>query len=370
MYLISNKFYLPLIFLIFLNNLFALEYNINIIQSKIVYKEKGIYACFPNIFTIKDTIIIGFSTRKSSSHYDKEGGGKRYISTDNGSTWYETKQNHIYPGYKNLEGNYTITVPKNWRKINKENLQKKRDESITIKESNGFFWESIGIYQKTINSKGVQISSKTIQLPKHSLLMGTNLSSYHRRDDGARLISLFGKLNNRQKENQIFILQSFDDGKKWTFIKPYSDPGKIGNIGLGETALIETEKNIIIGISRGSDGYLYSSHSKNFGSNWSNPKKMNIWGHPANLIKLNRNLLVCTYGYRKSPIGIRAIILDSETLEFKSKEFILRADGKGNPYDTGYPMTINLKENTFLTCYYFTSADNITHIATTKWEII
>ena len=100
--------------------------------------------------------------------------------------------------------------------------------------------------------------------------MGTNLSSYHRRDDGARLISLFGKLNNRQKENQIFILQSFDDGKKWTFIKPYSDPEKIGNIGLGETALIETEKNIIIGISRGSDGYLYSSYSKNFGSNWSN----------------------------------------------------------------------------------------------------
>ena len=133
MYLISNKFYLPLIFLILLNNLFALEYNINIIQNKIVYKEKGIYACFPNIFTIKDTIIIGFSTRKTSSHYDKEGGGKRYISTDNGSTWYETKQNHIYPGYKNLEGNYTITVPKNWRKINKEDLQKKEMNQLPLK---------------------------------------------------------------------------------------------------------------------------------------------------------------------------------------------------------------------------------------------
>ena len=69
---------------------------------------------------------------------------------------------------------------------------------------------------------------------------------------------------------------------------------------------------------------------------------------------------------------IEKIVNDAITEYAESNDFdiILRADGKGNPYDTGYPMTINIKENTFLTCYYFTSADNITHIATTKWEII
>ena len=97
---------------------------------------------------------------------------------------------------------------------------------------------------------------------------------------------------------------------------------------------------------------------------------MSIWGHPANLLKINNNQILCTYGYRKNPIGIRAVILDEHDLRIISDEFIIRSDGYGNPYDSGYPMTLKLKNGSFISCYYFTSLDNVTHIAATIWKII
>ena len=343
-------------------------FDFKILDQIIIYKEEGLYACFPNMFKINDTLVIGFSTRLTDSHYDKKGGGKRYISTDNGLSWNETKKQLIFPGYRNNKNNYIITVPKNWKEVPKENLEEVRTDKIYVKYSNGKFWSATGVFQKELSSKGKLIFSESISMPQHALLMGTNLSSYIRSDDGLRILSLFGKINPNQKENQIFLLRSQNDGSSWNFIIPYKYPSSL-KVGLGETALLETGLDSILGISRGSDGFLYSSRSIDRGRNWELPKKMSIFGHPANLIEIDKNKILCTYGYRKDTIGIRAVILDKKTLNILSNTFILRTNGKGNPFDSGYPMTLMLDDKIFFSTYFFTSDDKITHIAGTRWSI-
>ena len=337
------------------------------IKDVIIYKEKGLYSCFPNLFLDDSLLVVGVSTRITNSHYDKKGGGKRFISNDGGLSWIETKKLNIYPGYKNKNGIYIITVPKNWQEIKYNEVEKIESSNIVIKKSNNKLWKATGIFQKILDSNGNLINSYSLSIPDHALLMGTNLSSYLSRSDGLRIIALFGKINSFQKENQIFLLHSIDEGFSWQFIKPYDYNLSFNEIGLGETALVEMGIDSILGVSRGSDGFLYSFLSFNKGLNWTLPKKLPINGYPANLLNIGNNQILCTYGYRKNPIGIRALILNKNTLNITSEEFIIRDDGYGNPFDSGYPMTIQLKDNSFFSCYYITKSDNITHVAGTKW---
>ena len=51
-------------------------------SSSIVESIASIYS--PILYLVNNTIVIGFSTRNSESHYDKNGGSERLISTDNG----------------------------------------------------------------------------------------------------------------------------------------------------------------------------------------------------------------------------------------------------------------------------------------------
>jgi hypothetical protein len=45
---------------------------------------------------------------------------------------------------------------------------------------------------------------------------------------------------------------------------------------------------------------------------------------------------------------------------------VLRNDGAG--YDLGYPRSMQLKDGTILTVYYFTDDARVTHIACTRWR--
>ncbi|MBT4101011.1 MAG: hypothetical protein HOE86_25360, partial [Gemmatimonadetes bacterium] len=48
---------------------------------------------------------------------------------------------------------------------------------------------------------------------------------------------------------------------------------------------------------------------------------------------------------------------------------VLRDDGCGRGGDLGYPVTVQLSDDSLLTVYYFTGADGITHVAGTNWTL-
>lgn len=84
---------------------------------------------------------------------------------------------------------------------------------------------------------------------------------------------------------------------------------------------------------------------------------------------MSRDLL-CTYGYKNEPIGIRASVSNDDSLTWEvDNEFIIRKDGFGYGANTCYPQSIeyeygknsySLLYNRFNKCY---------SVEMTKWKI-
>lgn len=163
-----------------------------------------------------------------------------------------------------------------------------------------------------------------------------------------------------------FLLVSNDKGETWEYTGVVAQDGQIS---FNEASVIETPKGDIVGflrtanygdqavISRSSDG------GKTF--HW---QSMGFQGHPMNALQLSDGRVLITYGYRHSPYGIRARILNSECTDWHSApEIILRTDG-GNS-DLGYSWPVQLDKNRVLVTYYFNKKNGVRHIAGTILEI-
>jgi len=120
------------------------------------------------------------------------------------------------------------------------------------------------------------------------------------------------------------------------------------------------------------DGYVMMSKSDDGGRErtWTWPSRTApspIWGHPAHLLRLEDGALLCTYGYRKEPTGIRASLShDSGETWDLVHEIILRDDGFGS--DLGYPHSIQLDGGRILTVYYMQTSRALPQIDCTIWR--
>jgi len=100
------------------------------------------------------------------------------------------------------------------------------------------------------------------------------------------------------------------------------------------------------------EGYLWQSNSLDDGRTWSKPVKTVIWGYPAHVLELKDGRLLCTYGYRKKPFGVRACLSrdGGKTWDIQT-EIVLRDDG--GEWDLGYPTSVELPDGRVLTVYWF-----------------
>jgi hypothetical protein len=105
-----------------------------------------------------------------------------------------------------------------------------------------------------------------------------------------------------------------------------------------------------------------------------------MWGNPAHLLKLSDGRIVCAYGYRRDPMGVRACLSEDEGRSWDmDHEVVLRDDGgtvcsmwsppraEGGG-DVGYPQSVELSNGRVLTVYYITLEDAVTHVAATIWK--
>ena len=91
-------------------------------------------------------------------------------------------------------------------------------------------------------------------------------------------------------------------------------------------------------------------------------------GFPAHLLRLRDGRLLCTYGHREQPIGIRAAISRDHGRTWRESDIVsLRSDGSGPPSDNGYPLTAELADGTLVTVHYITR-DGITGVEATRWR--
>ncbi len=140
--------------------------------------------------------------------------------------------------------------------------------------------------------------------------------------------------------------------------------GEIENIKIGEEAPLSCEPHAIvlddgtilahIRVQMGGNGRIftiYQSESYDNGKTWSTPKPVlpRLGGSPPHLFKHSSGMLICTYGYREAPFGIKAMFSSDggKTWDVGNDIYVNNVDS-----DLGYPSTVELKDGSLLTVFY------------------
>lgn len=184
---------------------------------------------------------------------------------------------------------------------------------------------------------------------------------------------------------RAWVLRSEDAGETWDLVTMAYDGGEHP---FNESSLLRLRSGRIVAMVRIAsaskfvsveDKFLWQTHSDDGGKTWSEVKKTDIWGYPPHLLLLSNGDVLCSYGHRREPYGVRVCVSRDgcETWDV-ANEIILRDDGlttdgkvvgKGASSDLGYPRTVELSDGSLFTVYYITLGDSITHVAATKWGL-
>jgi len=105
------------------------------------------------------------------------------------------------------------------------------------------------------------------------------------------------------------------------------------------------------------------------GRTWDFLSRVNDWGAPGDLVRLRDGRIVCVYGYRLPPFGVRARVSEDAGRTW-GRELVLRDDG--GSWDLGYPRAIEVEPGRVLAVYYMNRRDDpiqmnggVRHIAQT-----
>lgn len=146
------------------------------------------------------------------------------------------------------------------------------------------------------------------------------------------------------------LIRSSDKGKTWS--KPQllaEDPAH--DMHFIESGVTRLRNGKIILMHR-TENYLYQSDSTDGGRTFSKPRKTPMWGWVAHLLELGDGRILCTYGHRRAPFGVRATISkDGGATWDIANEIILRDDGGDT--DLGYPSSVEFDGGRVLTVYWF-----------------
>ena len=115
---------------------------------------------------------------------------------------------------------------------------------------------------------------------------------------------------------------------------------------------------------------IYQSVSSDKGKTWSSPEPIlsRLGGSPPHLMISSDGTVICTYGYREEPYGIKAIFSRDNGKTWENEVDI---DVNGVSGDIGYPSTVELSDGSFITVYYAhkTKSDSAA-IMQQKWKLI
>ena len=164
---------------------------------------------------------------------------------------------------------------------------------------------------------------------------------------------LYSRTSCRTWDPPVLIVKS----PELSYIEPH-----LAEVSQGEIYCILRTSNLGVPATRQSDmGYLYGCRSTDGWLTWSTPKSTGMFGLPGDLVVLHDGRLLCTYGRRTAPFGIRACVSEDAGRTWQvEKEMVIRDDLPNS--DLGYPTTIEYTPGHLFVCYYGQEPDGVTCI--------
>lgn len=338
-------------------------------EDVVIYHKPGVYACFPSLTRLDDgRLVTSFGTRVRRSHIDGTGGGARMISADGGRTWQPTDETFTPP--QNLREDGTVLIPgaRGWIYVDEAELPQIKERGrhwLKAKEGTVAY---LGDPQVTVVKPDGTREVIELPCPVKGGMMTFNSSSFVREND-LWLCVIYGA-DGPEALSGVWAVRSEDNGETWEVLPVALPMGD--DLGFNETAICQNGMGELIVVMRPTpeNHNSYQCFSNDGGKTWSKPEDCGFWGYPSNLIRLRDGRLLCTYGYRRDGMGVRAVLSsDGGHTWDTANEIILRADGTGNGGDNGYPLSVQLEDGTIFTIYYLNDNQNVTHIAGTHWTV-
>ena len=163
-----------------------------------------------------------------------------------------------------------------------------------------------------------------------------------------------------------YVVFSADKGQTWAPpVVIVDDPERI----FGEPDIAEVAPGELYCILRcGARVTLHGCRSHDGGKIWSAPEQTPLDGCPGQLLVLHDGRLLCTYGRRKAPFGIRACLSEDGGCTWQTDREIVARDDMPNG-DLGYPTTIEYAPGRLFVCYYGQEPDGVTCVMGTYVDL-
>jgi hypothetical protein len=203
-------------------------------------------------------------------------------------------------------------------------------------------------------------------------------------EDGALVLPVYK--NSAVYAERAYMIRSFDQGQSWCDVSLIAEDARgeksiFRGINYNEVSVLNLGKGRLLSMIRsdasfregekymaiGGVGELTMAFSDNAGYSWTNPQPTGIFGQPAHLLRLKNGKILCTYGYRKAPYGIRACLSTDDGASWDVSNEILIKEGCLF-WDMGYPMSIQREDGSIVTVYYWNDEEKVRYIEAAIWS--
>lgn len=179
-------------------------------------------------------------------------------------------------------------------------------------------------------------------------------------DDGMLVLPL----SDVPAYERIFVVRSRDGGATWE--SPVLAAAEAGAEFEEPAPLLLPSGRILLALRENRARTIFTVYSDDGGATWSSPEPTDIDGYPAHLLQLDDGAILCTYGDRKPPFAIRAVVSDNGGASWRLDRVMTIREGLPNK-DIGYPFTLILPGRSLLTVYYASDGE-VTGIHATEWQ--
>jgi hypothetical protein len=204
--------------------------------------------------------------------------------------------------------------------------------------------------------------------------------------DGGLLLALYGRMSEHGffgegETTRAYFVRSDDGGANWEYYSTIAyDPAHIN--AFSEPAPLRLPDGRIVCLMRSHiiptkrPDTLYLSVSDDDGHTFSPPRRLNVWGYPAQLLNLRDGRVLMTYGYRRAEFGVKALVSDDGVHWDAANQFALHTGGQGPASDrtwwhTGYPCSVQLDDDSIVTVYHLYSQDGaepvVQYVESVRW---